>query len=437
MIAPLSGLAQRAARSDAHRLVIYEGSVRSGKTVASLLGFLRFARAGPAGNLLMAGKTERTLKRNLIDPLTEMLGPARCRHLAGSGELHLVGRRVYLAGANDERAQEKIRGLTLAGAYCDELSTFPESFFAMLLSRLSLEGARLFATTNPDAPTHWLKAGYLDRAALHASAAGELEAPDGETPLDLARFSFRLSDNPYLSEGYVRAISAEYSGLWRRRFILGEWVAAEGAIYDMLDLTPGARHVCRELPAIEDYWLSIDYGTTNPFSALLIGLGVDARLYVVREWRWAARTKHRQLTDAEYAARLTAWVEGGCEGAEPATPDAPLPIRGIVIDPSAASFRAQLQRAGWGWATRAENEVLDGIRSTASLLAAGRLRIHESCTELLRELAGYVWDARAAERGEDAPLKQDDHGPDALRYFVASESRLWRGWLAQAPPEAE
>lgn len=475
MIEPLSGKALVAVRAAECRLNIFEGSVRSGKTVASLLAFLCFVRSGPEGNLLLAGKTERALKRNIVDPLTEMLGPTRIRYQGGAGELQLLGRRIYLAGANDERAQEKIRGLTLAGAYADELSTFPESFFAMLLSRLSLPGARLFATTNPDAPSHWLLADYLRRAAVHIAGDGHrLENGDPEA-LDLLRVSFRLSDNPHLPADYIAAICREYVGLWQRRSrprncaassgtgvrlapesvfglpwnqcsawsgtgvrlaaeyaIDGEWVAAEGAIYDMLDLTPDGPHVVSVLPQLQAFWCAIDYGTANPFHALLIGLGDDERLYVAREWRWDARAQHRQLTDAEYAQRLRAWLEGGaaglfCLSGSPA----PVPIERIILDPSAASFRAQLQRDGFGWARQADNEVLDGIRATASLLAARRLRIHESCEHLLRELSGYVWDPKATERGEDAPLKVDDHGADALRYFVASTRVVWRGWLAR------
>jgi PBSX family phage terminase large subunit len=432
VIEPLAGKALLAVRAAEHRLNIFEGSVRSGKTVASLLAFLRFVRSGPEGNLLLAGKTERTLKRNIVDPLTEMLGPTRIRYQGGAGELHLLGRRIYLAGANDERASEKIRGLTLAGAYADELSTFPASFFAMLLSRLSLPGARLFATTNPDAPSHWLLADYLRRAAVHITGDGRrLENDDPEAP-DLLRVSFRLPDNPHLPADYIEAISREYVGLWQRRFIDGEWVAAEGAIYDMLDLTPDGPHVVSELPRLEAFWCAIDYGTANPFHALLIGLGSDERLYVAREWRWDARAQHRQLTDAEYAQRLRAWLEGGAEGLYCLSENpAPVPIERIILDPSAASFRAQLQRDGFGWARQADNEVLDGIRATASLLAAGRLRIHASCEHLLRELSGYVWDPKATERGEDAPLKVDDHGADALRYFVASTRVVWRSWLAR------
>lgn len=189
------------------RMTVCDGSVRSGKSVAADVAWIDFCLDSPEGNLLMAGKTERTLKRNIIDPLIEILGSKRCRYVGGSGELWMPGprgpRRVYLVGANDERAEEKIRGLTLIGAYVDELSTVPESFFTMLLSRLSLEGARLLATTNPDNSLHWLNVKYLQRAE----------------ELSLARFQFRLTDNPHLPASFVENLRREITGLWARRMI--------------------------------------------------------------------------------------------------------------------------------------------------------------------------------------------------------------------------
>lgn len=428
---PLTGKARLTVTESTCRLNLYEGSVRSSKTVSSLLAWLLYVRNGPAGNLLMVGKTERTLKRNVIDPLTEWLGRSRCRHVIGEGELHLLGRRIYLAGANDEKAQEKIRGLTLAGAYVDEASTTPESFWAMLLTRLSVEGARLFGTTNPDGPNHWLLKKYLQRASVWVDHDGQVHrhdgpAPDGEERLDLARFSFRLADNPTLDPAYVEALSREFTGLWRKRFIDGLWVLAEGAIFDTFD---DERHVVDVLPQISRWWLAVDYGTTNPFVALLIGLGVDDRLYVAREWRWDSSVQLRQKTDAQYSADLAAWLDL----LDPPGRDGELPGAGmpevVAVDPSAASFIAQLWSDGWRGVRGADNAVDDGLRAVANLLAADRLLIHESCTGLLAELPGYVWDAKAAKRGEDAPLKVDDHGPDALRYGVQACRRVWSRWV--------
>jgi PBSX family phage terminase large subunit len=418
-----------------HRLNVWEGAVRSGKTFSSEIAWLRFVGEGPGGPLLMVGKNERTLRRNVIDPLTEMLGTKRCRYVQNSGVLWLCGRRVYVVGANDERAQEKIRGLTLAGAYVDEASTLPESFWSMLLSRLSVLGARLFATTNPDSPLHWLKRDYLDRAAVWMRGDGEMILGDEEA-LDLARFSFRLADNETLGAEYIKQISREYTGLWRRRFIDGEWVAAEGAIYE-LDVAPGGPHVVSKLPELRMLRLAIDYGTTNPFVALLMGVSAEPRLYVAREWRYDSKGR-RTMTDGEYVDALSAWIATGADGffADENGRGLPVPLEKVVIDPSAASFRAAWQRRHQRWPEAADNAVLDGIRDTASLLASGRLAFHESCKTAIAEHSGYAWDSKAQAKGEDAPLKQADHAPDACRYGVRSYRTVWRHWLG-LPLEAE
>jgi PBSX family phage terminase large subunit len=397
------------------RLNIWDGSVSSGKTVGSIMRWLIYCVEGPAGELAMIGKTTRTLKRNVLDPIESLIGKG-LRVNRGAGEVYIFKRRVYLAYANDERAETRIRGLTLAGAYGDELTTWPESVFKMLLTRLRVPGAKLFATTNPDSPTHYLKRDYIDRV----------------DELDLARFHFTLDDNPYLDQGYVEAVKAEFSGLWYERFILGHWVAAAGAVYDMLDLRPGGRNVFAEVdPSIIDrYLLAIDYGTSNPFVALLIGVGRDECIYVLREWRWDSTKARRQLTDAEYSRRLEEWVDGGCDGllSHEGRPVS-VPVSEVVIDPSAASMRRQLQRDGWGWAKKADNAVVDGIRDVSTLLSHGRLRIWAGCEDALRELSGYVWDPSAQEHGADAPVKADDHAPDALRYGIRELRHVWRHWL--------
>ena len=214
--------------------------------------------------------------------------------------MHLLGRLVYVAGANDERAQDRIKGLTLAGGYVDEISTVPQSFYQMLLSRLSIEGAQLFGTTNPEGPAHWLKKDYLDKAGTWLDHDGTvIRNPDG---LDLARFSFRLSDNPHLPPAYVDSLRKEFTGLWRKRMIDGLWVVAEGACYDMFDED---RHVVDACPVIKRFIAAaVDHGVTNPFHAVLLGIGTDKRIYCVSEWRWDSRARRRQLSDAEYSKKL-------------------------------------------------------------------------------------------------------------------------------------
>jgi PBSX family phage terminase large subunit len=419
IVAPLEGKAKIAAGLCTARFNVFEGAVRSGKTVASLLAWLRFVRAAPAGPLLMVGKTERTLKRNIIDPLIEMLGERRCHLVSGSGELWLLGRLVYIAGAADERSQEKIRGLTLVGAYVDEATTIPESFWSMLKTRLSIEGARLYCTTNPDGPNHWLKRDHLNRARLHLTREGEVKHFSAADTLDLHRFSFQLDDNPSLPRSYIEETKKEHVGLWYRRLVLGDWCLAEGAVYEMFDPD---RHVVDILPDIRRWIaLGIDYGTTNPFAGVLVGMGVDGNLYAGHEFWWSSKEAHHALTDAEYSERLRDWLgelplADGVKGIRP---------QWTVVDPSAASFVQQLFRDRL-LPTPGNNDVLDGIRTVSSLFAQDRLFVHRSCRNLINELPGYSWDDKKAEKGEDAPIKVDDHSVDALRYALHTTESVWR-----------
>lgn len=422
-ITALDGKGAAATRLADRRINVWEGSVRSGKTVGSILKWLQFVRTAAPGNLLMVGKTERTLTRNIIEPIVAWLGPKRARHVIGSGELWVCGRRIYLVGANNELAQDKIRGLTLVGAYVDEATLVPETFWTMLLSRLSEPGAKLFATTNPDNPAHWFKRDYLDRAAVWLTGDGQTMRFDGPDRLDLARFSFRLDDNLWLlrhNPSYVEQLKREYVGLWYRRYILGEWIMAEGSIYSMWD---PARHVVSTVPdGLRWIGLGVDYGTQNPFAALLLGLGRDPaqgrnRLYLAREWRWDSRRERRHLTDAEYSTQLRGWLD-----TQQVRPE------WTCVDPSAASFVEQLYRDGLV-PTGADNAVVDGIRLTASLLASDQLAVHTSCAGWIDEVPGYVWDQKSAEAGEDKPVKLMDHSLDAGRYVLKTTEAAWRASL--------
>ena len=397
------------------RLNIWEGSVRSSKTVCSILRWVQFVQHGPAGNLLMVGKTERTLKRNIIDPLIDMLGKQRVRYIAGAGEVILLGRRIYVVGANDESAQEKIRGLTLAGAYVDEVSLVPESFWSMLLSRLSVEGAKLFGTTNPDNPAHWLKkeldrpAVWLDRNnKIHRQKIGT-QTHKGKA-LNLSRFSFKLRDNIHLPKEYIEALEQEYTGLWYRRFILGEWVAAEGAVYPDFDPTSMVYKGERmPVSSVGFNVVGLDYGTTNPTAGVFVQLGIDRRFYVTHEF--APPT----ATDATQSRRFLEWVQDDLEQ-EP---------QYVFLDPAAASLRRQMKEDDVRHLGRANNAVLTGIKLIASLIAQDRIRIHESCKNLLDELPGYSWDDKASKKGEDKPLKENDHWCDALRYAIHTTRPVW------------
>jgi PBSX family phage terminase large subunit len=371
------------------RINIAEGSVRSGKSFSLLLRFLEELKSGPDGQYVIAGKSERTVIHNIIEPLQEITGGI-IRYNRGLGEFKLFGRKVYVVGANDERAEGKIRGSTFAGALVDEISIIPETFFRMLLSRLSVPSSKLFGSTNPDSPYHWLKTDFLDRTS----------------ELDISVHKFRLTDNPSLEASYVKNLTAEYQGLWHKRFILGEWVLAEGAIYDMFDET---YHTIANPKTYAKYYVcGVDYGTANTFAAVLVGFNDDVRpnLWVEKEFYWDAKKMGCQKTDAEYAFDLVR--EFGCYSP-----------RLYYIDPSAASFETEMKRQKQP-VKQAKNDVLDGIRYVSSLFSMGDLAICKGCTNLLREIEGYVWDPKSVKLGEDKPLKQKDHALDALRYAIFS-----------------
>lgn len=399
------------AESQRHRLSIWSGAVRSGKTIASLLAFVIALAAAPnTGLIIICGRSLQTIERNILDPLADpaLFGPLARHviHTRGATTAVILGRTVHLIGASDARAEGRIRGATVYLAYADEITLMPEGFFNQLLARLSVPGARLLGTTNPDGPGHWLRKKFLLRA----------------DSLDLGSWHFTLDDNPALDPAYVAALKAEYVGLWYRRFILGEWCLAEGVVYDMWEPD---RHVVTELPPIHR-WLAVgvDHGTVNPFAAILLGLGSDGVLYAAAEWRHESRTTRRQMTDAEYSAAVRAWL-----AEQQVRPEY------VVVDPSAASFIEQMHRDGvtpYG----ADNAVMDGIRTVSSLLGADRLRIHASCRGLISEFSAYAWDEKAAEAGDDKPVKAEDHSLDALRYSIRTTEALWRPYVPLAATAA-
>jgi len=373
------------------RINIYEGSVRSGKSYIALRRFLKELSKGPPGEYVIVGKSERTIAHNIIEPLNSyqfMNGTIRYNRIMG--EFKIFNKKVYVIGANDERSESKIRGSTFAGALVDEITIIPQSFFKMLLSRLSINDAKLFGTTNPDSPMHWLKTDFLDRA----------------NELDLKSFKFVLDDNPVLSKKYKDSLKAEYKGLWYKRFILGEWVLAEGAIYDFFDTD---LHVKPKPPTYaKQYFLGIDYGTTNAFAAVLIGFNDDHHpaMWVEKEYYWNSREKGFQKTDSEYAIDIQKEFEG-------------YPISLIYIDPSAASFKVELKRKRFA-VKEANNDVLDGIRFVGALIAQGDLVICKQCKNLIKEIESYVWDENSVKLGEDKPVKKNDHAIDAMRYVLYS-----------------
>lgn len=377
------------------RLNIWSGSVRSGKTITSLVRWINFIQTAPRGRLLMVGKTERTLKRNILDDLQAMVSKKNYKKTS-DGSINVFGRIIDLVGANDERAENKIRGATYCGAYCDEITLYPESFFKMLLSRLSVKGSKLFGTTNPDSPYHWFKVDYLDN-----------------TKIDLKSFVFTIDDNPNLDEDYKINIKKEYSGMWFKRFILGLWVQAAGAIYQNYSEEKNMIENIRNV--FDRYFVGIDYGINNPTTFVLVGR-YEAKYYVIKEFYHDGRTQG-QKTDKYFAQKLKEFILN-------------YNISEIFLDPSALSFKVELREININ-VSDAQNDVLNGIRKLSSILDNNRLFIHNSCSNLNREFQSYIWDEKAQKKGEDKPLKASDHVLDALRYVIYTLEAQSKGELKQ------
>lgn len=370
------------------RLNIWCGAVRSGKSHASMWRFLHFIRFGPPGPLIIVGRTTHTITRNIIDPMRAILGEY-VKYWTGKQEMDIFGRKIFCISASDARAEGRIRGSTFVGAYVDEITLIPETFVKMLLSRLSMDGAKFFGTTNPDSPYHWLKRDFLDRADV----------------LDLRTWHFKLEDNPSLGQDFVKQIKSEYSGLWYQRFIEGKWVQAEGAIYDFFD--PNLH--CLDFPTSSAtfYIAGLDYGTVNPLACVLIGVNFDhyPNLWVEDEYYFSSKVAQRQKTDFEYADDIVNFLKGRH-------------VKALYIDPSAASFKLELMKRGLDCLYDAENEVADGIRIVAQYLNQGTFKIMRNCKHLIAEFQSYVWDPKSAKLGVDRPLKENDHALDALRYAL-------------------
>lgn len=407
---------------------IADGAIRSGKTVSMSLSFVMWAMSSFAGqNFAMCGKTIGSFRRNVLFWLKLMLksrGYKVADHRADN--LLIVTRRgvenyFYIFGGKDERSQDLIQGITLAGVFFDEVALMPESFVNQATGRCSVEGSKFWFNCNPDGPYHWFKQNWINKSVgylgkervreIQEEAAAEGREPDLKK---LLYVHFTMDDNLSLAEEIKARYRSMYTGVFFKRYILGLWAMAEGIIYDMFD---EKKHVVDTRKLAEDYtkqtgydfwtqerYVSCDYGTQNPTAFLLWNKAADGRWYCRKEYYYSGREKGRQKTDKEYSEDLTGWLAG-------------MSIRSVVLDPAAASFKAQLEKDGYK-VKKAKNDVLDGIRFVATLLNQGSILFDKSCTNLIMEFGSYIWDAKAAERGEDKPVKEHDHALDAARYMA-------------------
>ncbi len=395
------------------KISLWVGAVSAGKTIASLFAFLFAVKmAQGTGLIVIVGKTLQTIERNILSPLMDyrIFGPLSraVTHTKGSGVAVIFGKTVELVGANDVRSEEKIRGSTIEVAYVDEATLLPPGFWEMLVSRLRVAGALLLATTNPGSTRHWLRVEWILKAAEK----------------NMQVFHFIMDDNPSLTADYVRDMKASFSGVFYDRMIKGLWTNAEGAIFDSWN---PAVHVVRhqDLPRMQRILgVGIDYGTTNATSALMLGAGEDGLLYVLDEWRHDARANQVRITNGAIVKGITAWLDAASlpDGSRPAP-------EWIILDPSAASLRVEMFSQGMSNVISGNNDVLYGIQTVSAVLDAGKLRVSDRCTGLIGEMTEYRWDPKATEKGEDKPVKENDHSVDALRYLICTTETNWRRYI--------
>lgn len=373
--------------------IIADGAIRSGKTVCMSLAFVQWSMHSFNGqNFGMCGKTVGSFRRNVLSVLKQML-PARGYTICDrrTDNLVVISRGstenyYYIFGGKDEGSQDLVQGITLAGILLDEIALMPESFVNQATGRCSVDGSKFWCNCNPAGPEHWFKKQWIDE----------------QKKRNLLYLHFTMEDNLSLSEQIRARYRAMYTGIFYRRYILGQWCLAEGLVYEF----DPEKHVTDDLPEWGEWYISCDYGTLNPFSAGLwcVRDGVAVR---VSEFYHSGREKQHQLTDEEYYREIEK-LAGDRD------------IRHVVVDPSAASFITCIRSHGRFSVRKAKNDVMYGIRLTAMMLQAGVIKIGADCKDAIREFGLYHWD----DKGEvDKPVKENDHAMDDIRYFCATVMR--------------
>lgn len=370
--------------------IICDGAVRSGKTLSMSVGFIFWASSAfDGGSFALCGKTVTSLRRNVVVPLMPVLREYGCTCLEKVSKNYIditfLGKtnRFYLFGGKDEGSASLIQGMTLSGVFFDEAALMPRSFVEQALARCSVSGSKMWFNCNPDNPSHWFYNEWIKKA-------------EEKKALYL---HFTMDDNPSLSESMKDRYKRFYSGAFYDRFVLGKWTASEGVVYPMFSMES---HVFSGEVQCESFVISCDYGTVNPSSFGLWGLcgGVWHR---IKEYYYSSRKEGVPRTDEEHYSALEE-LAGERK------------ISRVIVDPSAASFIECIRRHGKFRVVKADNDVITGIRQVSAALKQNRLKFHESCKDILREFQLYRWSEKA---GTDAPIKENDHAMDDMRYFVA------------------
>ena len=390
--------------------IIADGAIRSGKTLAMSLSFGIWAMTNfDRQNFLLCGKTIGSLRRNVVNFWRTMMTSAgyKIKEVRTDNLIIVtkgkIANNFYLFGGKDEKSQDLVQGITAAGVLFDEVALMPESFINQATGRCSVAGSKFWFNCNPEGSSHWFKTKWIDK----------------QEEKKMLHLNFTMDDNNSLAEEIKQRYRAMYAGVFYRRYILGEWCIASGVVYDMFEKE---RHVfsgdTNHITGRRYY--AIDYGTINPMVFLeIVDDGTHA--YIIKEYYYNSKEKQRQKTDREYAEDLVQFI-GGKE------------YRYVIIDPSAASFKAEMRSKGIRRIRDADNAVLDGIRKVSTLLNLELLSVHESCTHTINEFNNYVWNEKSADRGVEEPVKQSDHALDCIRYFtntVLTGRRVVRGAKAE------
>lgn len=374
-----------------HRWNFKGGATRSGKTYLDFKWIIPMRireRVGKDGLAVILGVTKSTIERNVLEPMRNIYGDDLVGTISSDNTAQIFGEKCYCLGAEKISQVSKLRGASFKYCYGDEVADWSEDVFALLKSRLDKSYSCFDGTFNPQNPEHWLKR-FLDSDA------------------DIFAQTYTIDDNPFLPDAFKDNLKREYAGtVFYDRYILGRWTRAEGLVYPMFT---AEQHTFAEHGTEGAHYVSMDYGTINPTAMGLWRL-CNGCAYMEREYYHDSRKERRQKTDEEYYQDLVRFVGDA-------------PIQRIIIDPSAASFKECIRRHGKFRISDADNAVLDGIRLTGTLLSKGKLKIHESCTNTIKEFGSYMWDEKAT---EDAVIKENDHSMDQMRYFCQTMRRKLR-----------
>lgn len=365
-----------------HRWNFKGGATRSGKTYLDFKWVIPLRireRAGKDGLAVILGVTKSTIERNVLEPMRNLYGDKLVGTISSDNTAWIFGEKCYCLGAEKVSQVSKIRGASIKYCYGDEVADWSEEVFALLKSRLDKEYSCFDGTYNPQYPNHWLKK-FLDSDA------------------DIFSQVYTIDDNPFLPPSFVENLKKEYAGtVFYDRYILGKWTLAEGLVYPMF----GDSCIVQDIPDTGDYYISIDYGTHNPFSA---GLWCVTKTEAVRigEYYYCGREERKEKTPEEYYSEVKR-LAGGRD------------IKCLIVDPSADAFIATVKKHHEFKVRGAVNDVLPGIQTTAEMIASGKIKIHESCEDAIREFGLYRWDEKAE---SDRVVKENDHAMDEVRYMV-------------------